>query len=71
MRTDNRMLALDRLAALKGKLGAEADQGRVRLSVFCDKYLEWAWAEKPASAKREEQRLSRSAQEWWEEDFQN
>jgi integrase len=56
LKTTEQGLAIAKAKELQDKLLARSG-GRVRLDEFSTKYLEWAWASKPASAKREEQRL--------------
>ncbi|MBW2006101.1 MAG: site-specific integrase [Deltaproteobacteria bacterium] len=59
LRTDNRFLALDRYKEKKDELLSEHREGKIRFSDFCKQYLEWAWSSKPASTKREEQRIEK------------
>lgn len=62
LRTTDKSLALARYGEKKEELESEFGGGKVRFSSFCDKYLEWAWQSKPASAKREQQRLYKIVQ---------
>lgn len=57
LRTENRNEALARYAPLREKLLEKHLGKKVRFSEFCEKYLDWAWQSKPASALREQQRL--------------
>jgi site-specific recombinase XerD len=59
LRTDNKFLALDRYKEKKDELLAELNGSKVSFSGFCRQYLDWAWSSKPASAKREEQRIEK------------
>jgi len=56
--TSNRLKALDEYGKKKEELLAEYGQKRVGFLPFCEQYLKWAWSSKPASALREQQRLS-------------
>ena len=58
LHTDERGLALERAKELRDRLLSPA-AGDISLADFKAKYLEWAWTTKPASAKREEQRLQK------------
>ena len=57
LRTEKRNEALARYAPLRERLLEKHLGEKVRFSDFCDQYLEWAWSSKPASARREQQRL--------------
>lgn len=57
LRTANRIEAIGKFQRLYEKLKEEKGGEEVRFSEFCDKYLDWAWSSKPASALREQQRL--------------
>lgn len=57
LRTPYKELALDRYNQKKQELETEYGSDKVKFSDFVDKYLEWAWATKPMTAIREEQRL--------------
>jgi hypothetical protein len=59
LRTEDKLVALDRLRKLQKELEAEGEGKAVRFDSFCDQYIDYAWNEKPASAKREEQRLDK------------
>ncbi len=59
LKTENRNEALARYAPLREKLLEKHLGEKVKFSDFCQKYLDWAWSSKPASAPREEQRLNR------------
>jgi integrase len=65
LHTDNKFLALDRYKEKKDELVAEHTGNKTKFSAFKEKYLEWAWSSKPASTKREEQRLEK-IQEFFE-----
>lgn len=57
LKTDNYELALDKAKELKDKLAQEHDKDSIKFSDFCKQYLEWAWSEKPASARGEQFKL--------------
>jgi len=57
LKTENRNEALARYAPLREKLLEKHLGEKVKFSDFCNKYLDWAWSSKPASAPREKQRL--------------
>ena len=58
LKTTERKMAIEKAKELQDKLGM-ASGGNIRFDEFSTKYLEWAWATKPASAKGEELRLKR------------
>jgi hypothetical protein len=57
--TTNKLEALSRYAEKKEELIKEFKEGKVRFEDFCETYLEWAWTSKPASTRREKQRLEK------------
>jgi len=57
LKTSNKEIALIRYPLKKAELLHEFGEKKARLADFIDKYIEWAWSTKPASAQREEQRL--------------
>jgi hypothetical protein len=57
LKTKEKLVALDRIRKLKKELEAEGEEKAFRFDSFCDQYIDYAWNEKPASAKREEQCL--------------
>lgn len=57
LHTQNKFMALDKAQIRKDELIEEIRNKKVPFTAFCDKYLEWARAQKPASADREGQRL--------------
>jgi len=59
LNTTNKPVALFRFSEQREELLAECEGRKVKFSEFCKKYLDWAWTSKPASAIREEQRLSK------------
>jgi len=63
LKTTERVLAIEKAKELQDNLGM-ASGGNVRFDEFSKKYLEWAWATKPASAKGEELRLERIKAFW-------
>lgn len=59
LHTDNKFLVLDRYKEKKDELVAELNGSKISFSGFCRQYMDWAWSSKPASAKREEQRIEK------------
>lgn len=59
LKTEDKLVALDRLRKLQKEMEAEGEGKTVRFDSFCDQYIDYAWNEKPASAKSEEQRLEK------------
>jgi len=62
LHTKDKSLALARYGQKKEELESEFGLKVVKFVHFCDKYIEWAWASKPLSAKREQQRLRKIVQ---------
>lgn len=69
LRTDNKTVALHRIGELEERIKAGSTKGRITLDDFCKKYIDFAWIEKPKSAKREEQRLAK-IKAFWKNQFQ-
>jgi integrase len=59
LKTDNKFEAIDRFREKKESLFIQYKEKRLTFEDLCQKYLEWAWSSKPASARREEQRLKK------------
>jgi integrase len=59
LRTEDKHLALYKYKEERDKLILEHAGKKVTFEAFCEKYLEWAWSLKPASTKREEQRIEK------------
>jgi len=59
LKTDEKLVALDRLRALQDQLLALSQSKDIRLEDFCKQYLAWAWSEKPASAYHEQYRIKK------------
>jgi len=59
LRTDDKHLALYKYKEEKDKLILEHAGKKIKFSDFCKQYLDWAWSSKPASTKREEQRIEK------------
>ncbi len=57
--TTKKLEALGRAAKRKEELEDLHRRREVKFEDFCKKYIEWAWASKPRSALREEQRLEK------------
>jgi hypothetical protein len=57
LKTTKKLEAISTAGDLKEELIAQYSHGKILFSEFCEKYMEWAWSSKPASAIREEQRL--------------
>jgi integrase len=59
LKTDNKFEAIDRFREKKENLFIQYKEKRLTFDDLCQKYLEWAWSSKPASTRREEQRLKK------------
>ena len=57
LHTSNRLKALHEYGKVREELFSEYLQEQIKFKDFCKKYMDWAWSSKPASAKREGQRL--------------
>lgn len=59
LKTDEHGLALERAREIKQKLLQAQARSDITFADFAAQYLEWAWTNKPASTRREEQRIGR------------
>ena len=59
LHTTDKRDALGKAKVKKEELLNEYRRKGVKFSDFCKQYIDWAWSAKPASAKREEQRLGK------------
>lgn len=62
LKTDEYFEALDEAGRIKERLNLERRKGNITLNDFCKKYVDFAWLNKPRSAKRDEQRLAKIKQ---------
>jgi len=62
LKTDEYFEALDEAGRIKERLTSERKRGNITLDDFCKKYVDFAWLNKPRSAKRDEQRLAKLKQ---------
>jgi integrase len=57
LKTDEWGLAIERARDLKNRIIKQYEKKEILIEDFIQEYLSWAWAHKPASADREQQRL--------------
>jgi len=59
LKTESKFEARVKAKEVERQLREQYAGGKPKFSDFCETYLEWAWSSKPASALREQQRLSK------------